>query len=100
MQGSQASWINNDNVLLASESKGLMMLNKQTQQATALALGNFEALATTPINNATWLVATIDNNQDNVIIFQLVKNTNQWQLTELTRVNSPKSQLIQSESFH
>lgn len=92
MQGSQAAWINNNDVLLASESKGLIMLNKQTQQATVLASGNYEALASTPINNTTWLIATIDNNQDNVVIFQLDKNTNQWQLTELTRINSPKSQ--------
>ncbi|MDN3476069.1 phytase [Pseudoalteromonas sp. APC 3355] len=92
MQGSQAAWLNNNNWLLASESKGLVLVESETQQSRIIKKGNFEALAVTKLTAHSFLVATIDNNQDNVVIFKLEHTQSGWDTIELTRINPPQAQ--------
>jgi len=92
MQGSQAIWINDNNWLLASESQGLVMVNSQNQQSKNIAKGSFEALSISALNNSTYLLATIDNDQDNVVIFKLQQANNSWNIKELTRISPPQAQ--------
>ncbi|PLT26257.1 phytase [Pseudoalteromonas sp. MelDa3] len=92
MQGSQAAWLNNNNWLLASESKGLVLVEDETQQSRIIKKGNFEALAVTKLTAHSFLVATIDNNQDNVVIFKLEHTQSGWNTIELTRINPPQAQ--------
>ncbi|MBH0020005.1 phytase [Pseudoalteromonas sp. SWXJ133] len=92
MQGSQAAWLNNNNWLLASESKGLVLVESETQQSSIIKKGNFEALSITKLTAHSFLVATIDNNQDNVVIFNLEHTQSGWNTTELTRINPPQAQ--------
>ncbi|MDN3382351.1 phytase [Pseudoalteromonas sp. APC 3358] len=92
MQGSQAAWLNNNNWLLASESKGLVLVESETQQSSIIKKGNFEALSVTKLTAHSFLVATIDNNQDNVVIFNLEHTQSGWNTTELTRINPPQAQ--------
>ncbi len=92
MQGSQAVWINDNNWLLASESQGLVMVNSQNQQSKNIAKGSFEALSISALNNSTYLLATIDNDQDNVVIFKLQQANNSWNIKELTRISPPQAQ--------
>ncbi len=92
MQGSQAAWLNNNNWLLASESKGLVLVESETQQSRIIKKGNFEALAVTKLTAHSFLVATIDNNQDNVVIFKLEHTQSGWNTIELTRINPPQAQ--------
>lgn len=92
MQGSQAAWLNNNNWLLASESKGLVLVESETQQSSIIKKGNFEAIAVTKLTAHSFLVATIDNNQDNVVMFKLEHTQSGWNTTELTRINPPQAQ--------
>ncbi|KAA1156332.1 phytase [Pseudoalteromonas fuliginea] len=92
MQGSQGAWLSNNNWLLASESKGLVLVNSQTDTNQIIAPGNFESLSVRALSSNAFLVASIDNNQDNVAIFKLQHVNKTWQLSELTRIISPQAQ--------
>lgn len=41
MQGSQAAWLSNNNWLLTSKSKGLVIADSTTQQSNIIKKGNF-----------------------------------------------------------
>ncbi|MBQ4833140.1 phytase [Pseudoalteromonas sp. MMG010] len=91
MQGSQAVAINNQFWLLASETKGLVLTDSQNTNSTVIAAGSFESLSIEAINEQSFLVATVDNNKDNVVIFKLENNNNTWRINELNRVRLNKS---------
>ena len=82
VQGSQAAWLLDDTWLLASESQGLILVDKKGQQSEKLKPGNFETLSVRSITNHNFLITTIDNEHDHIAVFTLVKNNNKWQLTE------------------
>ena len=89
MQGSQAAAIADDAWLLSSQSQGLQLID--AKGAThILKKGNFEALSVKSINNNNYLVASIDNEADQAVIFSLQK-TPKWQLTEISRITPPKA---------
>ncbi|AQP99000.1 phytase [Pseudoalteromonas aliena] len=91
MQGSQAAWLSNNNWLLTSKSKGLVIADSTTQQSNIIKKGNFEALSVSQLTASSFLVATIDNNQDNVIIFKLEQHKTSWKITEITRIAPPQA---------
>ena len=91
MQGSQAAWLSNNNWLLTSKSKGLVIADSTTQQSNIIKKGNFEALSISQLTASSFLVATIDNNQDNVIIFKLEQHKTSWKITEVTRIATPQA---------
>ncbi|MGS0536278.1 phytase [Pseudoalteromonas sp. SaAl2] len=90
MQGSQASALGNNQWLIASESQGLLVADKD--QSSVLLAGNFESISLKKITEQQFLLASLDNNQDNVAIFKLLKTDSSWQLTELTRISPPQAQ--------
>lgn len=90
MQGSQAAALGNNQWLIASESQGLLVADKD--QSSVLLAGNFESISLKKITEQQFLLASLDNNQDNVAIFKLLKTDSSWQLTELTRISPPQAQ--------
>ncbi|MGO2074162.1 MAG: phytase [Pseudoalteromonas sp.] len=90
IQGSQAAALGNDQWLIVSESQGLLFADKN--QSSVLLAGNFESISLKKISAQQFLLASLDNNQDNVVIFSLVKNGLSWQLNELTRITPPQAQ--------
>lgn len=90
MQGSQAAALGNNQWLIASESQGLLVADKD--QSNVLLAGNFESISLKKITEQQFLLASLDNNQDNVAIFKLLKTDSSWQLTELTRISPPQAQ--------
>ncbi|MCK8101997.1 phytase [Pseudoalteromonas sp. 2CM36K] len=90
MQGSQAAALGNNQWLMASESQGLLLADNE--KSSVLLAGNFESISLKKIAAQQFLLATLDNNQDNVVIFKLIKNGQTWQLNELTRISPPQAQ--------
>lgn len=90
MQGSQAASLGNNQWLITSESQGLLLADNN--QRRVLLAGNFESISLKKIAAQQFLLATLDNNQDNVVIFKLIKNGQNWQLNELTRISPPQAQ--------
>ncbi|ATD02476.1 3-phytase [Pseudoalteromonas tetraodonis GFC] len=90
MQGSQAASLGNNQWLIASESQGLLLADNEKD--SVLLAGNFESISLKKIAAQQFLLATLDNNQDNVVIFKLIKNGQTWQLNELTRISPPQAQ--------
>jgi len=90
MQGSQAASLGNNQWLIASESQGLFLADNEKD--SVLLAGNFESISLKKIATQQFLLATLDNNQDNVVIFKLIKNGQTWQLNELTRISPPQAQ--------
>ncbi|ALQ54158.1 phytase [Pseudoalteromonas issachenkonii] len=90
MQGSQAAALGNNQWLMASESQGLLLADNE--KSRVLLAGNFESISLKKIAAQQFLLATLDNNQDNVVIFKLIKNGQTWQLNELTRISPPQAQ--------
>ncbi|OUS72548.1 phytase [Pseudoalteromonas sp. A601] len=90
MQGSQAAALGNNQWLVASESQGLLL--SDSKQSSVLLAGNFESISLKKISAQHFILASIDNNQDNVVIFNLVNNASSWQLEELTRISPPQAQ--------
>jgi len=90
MQGSQAAALGNNQWVVASESQGLLLSDRE--QSSVLLAGNFESISLKKISAQHFIFASIDNNQDNVVIFNLVNNASSWQLEELTRISPPQAQ--------
>ncbi len=90
MQGSQAAALGNNQWLVASESQGLLL--SDSKQSSVLLAGNFESISLKKISAQHFILASLDNNQDNVVIFNLVNNASSWQLEELTRISPPQAQ--------
>ncbi|MBT2151551.1 phytase [Pseudoalteromonas tetraodonis] len=90
MQGSQAAALGNNQWLMASESQGLLLADNE--KSSVLLAGNFESISLKQLSAQQFLLATLDNNQDNVAIFKLIKNGQTWQLNELTRISPPQAQ--------
>lgn len=90
MQGSQAAALGNNQWLMASESQGLLLADNE--KSSVLLAGNFESISLKQLAAQQFLLATLDNNQDNVVIFKLIKNGQTWQLNELTRISPPQAQ--------
>lgn len=89
MQGSQAAALADDAWLLSSQSQGLQLIDVTGKQH-ALQKGNFEALSVKAIDKNSYLVASIDNEADQAVIFSLQKAA-KWQLTEISRISPPKA---------
>ncbi|MDN3376913.1 MULTISPECIES: phytase [unclassified Pseudoalteromonas] len=90
MQGSQAAALGNNQWVVASESQGLLLSDRK--QSSVLLAGNFESISLKKISAQHFILASLDNNQDNVVIFNLVNNASSWQLEELTRISPPQAQ--------
>ncbi|WP_193049247.1 phytase [Pseudoalteromonas undina] len=90
IQGSQAAALGNNQWLMASESQGLLLTDNE--KSRVLLAGNFESISLKQLSAQQFLLATLDNNQDNVAIFKLTKNGQTWQLNELTRISPPQAQ--------
>ena len=90
MQGSQAAALGNNQWLIASESQGLLIADNE--KSSVLLAGNFESISLRQLSAQQFLLASIDKSQDNVVIFELEKNGQTWQLTELTRISPPQAQ--------
>ncbi|TMP11857.1 phytase [Pseudoalteromonas sp. S3178] len=90
MQGSQAAALGNNQWVVASESQGLLL--SDIKQSSVLLAGNFESISLKKLSAQHFILASIDNNQDNVVIFNLVNNASSWQLEELTRISPPQAQ--------
>ncbi|MBQ4858087.1 phytase [Pseudoalteromonas sp. MMG007] len=90
MQGSQAAALGNNQWVVASESQGLLLSDRK--QSSVLLAGNFESISLKKISAQHFILASIDNNQDNVVIFNLINNVSSWQLEELTRISPPQAQ--------
>ncbi|MDC9524977.1 phytase [Pseudoalteromonas sp. Angola-30] len=90
MQGSQAATLGNNQWLIASESQGLLVADKD--QSSVLLAGNFESISLKKITEQQFLLASIDKSQDNVVIFELEKNGQTWQINELSRITPPQAQ--------
>ncbi|ETJ46153.1 phytase [Pseudoalteromonas agarivorans] len=90
MQGSQAAALGNNQWLIASESQGLLVADKD--QSSVLLAGNFESISLKQLSAQQFLLASIDKSQDNVAIFKLKKNGQTWQINELSRISPPQAQ--------
>lgn len=90
MQGSQAAALGNNQWLIASESQGLLVADKD--QSSVLLAGNFESISLKQLSAQQFLLASIDKSQDNVVIFELEKNGQAWQINELSRITPPQAQ--------
>ena len=90
MQGSQAAALGNNQSLMASESQGLLLADNE--KSSVLLAGNFESISLKQLSAQQFLLATLDNNQDNVAIFKLIKNGQTWQINELSRITPPQAQ--------
>jgi len=90
IQGSQAAALGNNQWLMTSESQGLLLTDNE--KSRVLLAGNFESISLKQLSAQQFLLATLDNNQDNVAIFKLIKNGQTWQLNELTRISPPQAQ--------
>jgi len=90
MQGSQAAALGNNQWLIASESQGLLVADKD--QSSVLLAGNFESISLKQLSAQQFLLASIDKSQDNVVIFELEKNGQTWQINELSRITPPQAQ--------
>ena len=90
MQGSQAAALGINQWLIASESQGLLIADNE--KSSVLLAGNFESISLRQLSAQQFLLASIDKSQDNVVIFELEKNGQTWQLTELTRISPPQAQ--------
>ena len=91
IQGSQAAWLVDNTWLLASESQGLIVVSKNGQHSEVVKAGNFETLSVRTIADNTFLVASIDNEHDQVAMFTLAKNNGHWQLTEHPAIVVPQA---------
>jgi len=72
------------------ESQGLLIADNE--KSSVLLAGNFESISLRQLSAQQFLLASIDKSQDNVVIFELEKNGQTWQLTELTRISPPQAQ--------
>ncbi|MCW1719278.1 phytase [Pseudoalteromonas sp. A3] len=90
MQGSQAAALGNNQWLIASESQGLLVADKD--QSSVLLAGNFESISLKQLSAQQFLLSSIDKSQDNVAIFKLEKNGQTWQINELSRITPPQAQ--------
>lgn len=90
MQGSQAAALGNNQWLIASESQGLLVADKD--QSSVLLAGNFESISLKQLSAQQFLLASIDKSQDNVVIFELEKSGQTWQINELSRITPPQAQ--------
>ncbi|AZN32002.1 phytase [Pseudoalteromonas sp. Xi13] len=90
MQGSQAAALGINQWLIASESQGLLIADNE--KSSVLLADNFESISLRQLSAQQFLLASIDKSQDNVVIFELEKNGQTWQLTELTRISPPQAQ--------
>ncbi|WP_421418626.1 phytase [Pseudoalteromonas lipolytica] len=89
VQGSQAAALTNNTWLISSESQGLQLIDEMGNSHT-LQSGNFETLSVKALDNGHYLVASIDNEADQAVIFKLQKDA-QWQLKTLSRITPPKA---------
>lgn len=90
MQGSQAAALGNNQWLMASESQGLLIADNE--QSSVLLPGHFESISLKQLSAQQFLLSSIDKSQDNVVIFELEKNGQTWQLNELSRITPPQAQ--------
>jgi 3-phytase len=90
MQGSQAVALGNNQWLMASERRGLLLA--ENNQSRVLLAGNFESISLKQLSAQQFLLASIDKSQDNVAIFELEKNGLTWQINELSRISPPQAQ--------
>ena len=91
IQGSQAAWLGDDTWLLASESQGLIVVSNNGQRSEVVKAGNFETLSVRTIAKNTFLVASIDNEHDQVALFTLANNNSDWQLKEHPAIVIPQA---------
>ncbi|WP_151173849.1 phytase [Pseudoalteromonas ruthenica] len=92
MQGSQAQWLHTGHWLLASESQGLLLLEQYQQQITPLLAGNYEGLSLRQLSPQRYVLTSIDNSADAVVVWQLDYDGAQWQIGELSRLTPPQAQ--------
>ncbi|MEH6396735.1 phytase [Pseudoalteromonas sp.] len=92
IQGSQAAWLVGDTWLLASESQGLIVVSKNGHHSEVVKAGNFETLSVRTIADNTFLVASIDNEHDQVALFTLANNNGNWQLIAHPAIVVPQAQ--------
>ncbi|HAG38934.1 MAG TPA: phytase, partial [Pseudoalteromonas sp.] len=90
MQGSQAAALGTNQWLIASESQGLLIADNE--KSSVLLAGNFESISLKQLSAQQFLLASIDKSQDNVVIFELEKNGQTWQINELSRITPPQAQ--------
>lgn len=92
VQGSQAAALTNNTWLISSESQGLQLIDEMGNSHT-LQSGNFETLSVKALDNGHYLVASIDNETDQAVIFKLQKDA-QWQLKTLSRITPDRKSVV------
>lgn len=87
--GSQGLQLDGQSWLLASESQGLVVVDESGQ--SIIKNGNFEGLSARKLGDNSYLIASMDNNQDDVALFKLSKGEH-WQAQLIARVAPEQSQ--------